>query len=239
MAKRFYKDAVTSPSDGDFWRVELDGKPVKTPTGKPLATRIRGVAERIRDEWEAQTDEIVPQTMPITRLVGVALERAGARDDLVSDIRAYASTDMLSYRKDSPEDLVQRQADAFDPILDWASDHGMPLRTTTGILAIEQDPLSLERIATHARLYDDVALTLFAHLTATYGSALLALYVMQGELSPGEAYDLSRTDERYQAEIWGEDEEAEMRAKAIREDTVAIAAVLPDLDIPRLDRDPI
>ena len=235
MAKRFYKEAVVSPADRNFWQVRLDGKAVKTPTGKALAVPVESLARRIRDEWGAQKDEIIPQTMPVTRLVGVALERADTRDALVGDIRAYASTDLLSYRKDSPDDFVARQSAAFDPLLDWASGKGIALRTTTGLLAIEQDPLSLDRMAEYAGMLKDIPLTLLAHLTATYGSAIVALAVLHGRLEAGEAYDLSRLDDIYRAETWGRDEEAEERAAAIRAETVAMAAMLPDLTIPPLD----
>lgn len=247
MTKRFYKDAVTSPSDRDFWGVELDGKPVKTPTGKPLVATSRSIAERIRREWLDQGENIRPDTMPVTRLVGVALERAASRETLVDDIRAYAATDLLSYRADagpSDQGLIDpdsqggpfsaRQAGAFDPLLAWMETRGLPLRTTTGLLPIAQDPLTLDRLAEHARLYDDLGLTLFAHLTATYGSAALALAVMQARLEAGEAFDLSQLDETFRAETWGEDAEASARAHAIRADTVAVAAVLPDLAVPAL-----
>ena len=242
MTRRFYKEAVTSPAERDFWEVQLDGKGVKTPTGKPLRTSSRGLADRIRDEWAAQGESIRPETMPLTRLLGVSLERADTREELVADIRAYAATDYLSYRADTQgpsgqDDLARRQADALDPVLEWAGDHGMPLRTTVGVVAIEQDPLSLDRLAAHASKYDDLALTLFAHLAATFGSAVLALAVMQGRLEAGEAFDLSQLDELYRAEIWGEDEEARTRAALIRDETVAMCAVLPDLAIPPLDTD--
>ena len=236
MSKRFYKEAVTSPADGEYWEVQLDGRGVKTPTGKPLRTTSRGIADLIREEWAGQGEDIRPETMPLTRLLGVSLERADTRDELVADIRAYAATDYLSYRTDGPEDFAQRQADALDPVLDWASDHGIPLRTTVSITAIEQDPLSLDRLAAHASLYDDLALTFFAHLTATYGSAILALAVMQGRLEAGEAFDLSQLDDAYRAEVWGEDEDASERAQAIRAEVVKMAAMLPDLDLPELDR---
>jgi len=235
MSRRFYKHAVTAPTDGNFWRVELDGKPVKTPTGKPLAVAQKSLADRISAEWEAQVDDIKPETMPVTRLTGVALERADSRDDLVADIRAYASTDLLSYRADAPDDLVERQVAAFDPLLKWVTSYGMTLRTTIGVVAIEQDPLSLDRMSDHARLYDDLSLTLYTHLTATFGSAVLALAVMQGRTEPGEAYDISRLDELYRMDIWGVDEEAEARASAIRAETVAICAVLADIEVPKLE----
>ena len=229
--KRFYKEAAVSPAERDFWAVTLDGKGVKTPGGKALVAPVEAIARRIRDEWEAQSEDILPHTMPLTRLAGVAVERAGARDELADEVASYAATDLLSYRQSSPRDFAQRQAVAFDPLLEWAAERGVPLRTTTGILAIEQDPLSLQRVRDHAASLSDLALVLLAHLTATYGSAVLALAVMQGRLEAGEAFDLSQMDDAYRAEQWGEDEEAAGRAAAIRAETVAMCAIVPELGV--------
>ena len=44
----------------------------------------------------------------------------------------------------------------------------------------------------------------------------LGLAVAGGLLTAGEAFDLSRLDEEYQAERWGRDSEAEARTARIR-----------------------
>jgi chaperone required for assembly of F1-ATPase len=63
-------------------------------------------------------------------------------------------------------------------------------------------------------------------LTATYdlisisGSLILGLAVCKGKISAQEAWDLSRIDEIWQIEQWGEDEEAaevaEIKANSMR-----------------------
>ena len=37
-------------------------------------------------------------------------------------VAAYGGTDLLCYRAEAPEELVRRQAEAWDPLLDWAAD---------------------------------------------------------------------------------------------------------------------
>ena len=47
------------------------------------------------------------------------------------------------------------------------------------------------------------------------GSTVLALAVADGEISASQAFFLSRIDETYQAEKWGEDAQAAKRAAAL------------------------
>ena len=52
--KRFYAQAaVTETADG--FAITLDDKPVRTPSGRPLAAPNREIAEAIAAEWDAQT----------------------------------------------------------------------------------------------------------------------------------------------------------------------------------------
>src|ERR1700753_385863 len=71
--KRFYKQAEVAETPEGF-AVTLDGKSVRTPSGKPLAVPNREIAEGIAAEWNAQTENIDPLTMPVTRVANSGLE---------------------------------------------------------------------------------------------------------------------------------------------------------------------
>ena len=49
--------------------------------------------------------------------------------------------------------------------------------------------------------------------------------VMEGALDPGEAFDLSRIDELYRAEIWGVDEDDEVARLALRAETETLGGL--------------
>jgi chaperone required for assembly of F1-ATPase len=57
------------------------------------------------------------------------------------------------------------------------------------------------------------ALAAFHDLVALSGSLVLALAVIEERLEPQEAWRLSRLDEDWQIEQWGDDEEAEAMAR--------------------------
>lgn len=223
MAKRFYTD-VTVDHDADGHFVRLDGRELKTPGKQPIRVPHAAIAAQIKAEWcavpQAIDGDIDPTVMPVTRLANVASEGVSQRrDELIAEARKYAGSDLLSYRAPDPQDFVARQAAAWNPWLDWARTRGVALETTDAIRAIEQDPTSLDAVADYATPLSDFALTLFVHLVAVYGSAVLAMAVIDGALDPAEAFDLSRIDELYRSEIWGVDEDDERVRLALRTET--------------------
>jgi len=225
-AKRFYKEVAVARLESGFG-ITLDGRNLKTPGKKPLIVGSERVARLIADEWDAQAKEIKPETMPVTRLVNVSIELTpDNRDKLASEARKYAGTDLLCYRASEPVTLSQRQAEEWDPVLDWAKARGISLKTTDAVLAIEQNPAALDKVADYARTLDDLRLTLLVHLTAVYGSAILAMAVLEKHLSGSQAFDISRLDNLYQIAQWGEDEEAVEIAANLTAEVSALCEIL-------------
>ncbi|NNE57059.1 MAG: ATPase [Hellea sp.] len=225
-AKRFYKQVTTSPVDNGF-AVLLDGRQLKTPGKLPLIAPSAHAAALVAAEWDAQKDTIQPGTMPVTRLVNVAIELTPSnRDQLAEEARRYGGTDLLCYRAAEPLELAEHQAEQWDPVLKWAALKGFSLKTTQTVKAIDQDPQSLENIAAYAAKQDDLHLTLLTHLTAVYGSAVLAIAVMERNISGPKAFNLSRLDNLYQIRQWGEDQEAAEIAANLEAETVALCQLL-------------
>ena len=207
--KRFWTAASVAPVEGGF-TVLLDGRGVKTPAKAPLVVPSEALARLIAAEWDAQVEKVAPETMPATRAANSALDKVAVQFDQVAEMLAeYGGTDLLCYRAEGPAELVARQAAGWDPLLDWASDrYGAPLVATAGVMFIAQPPGSLAALR-HA-VFDQTPFQLAAlhDLIAITGSLILGLAVAEGRLSPDEAFDLSRIDEHWQIEQWGEDEEA-------------------------------
>lgn len=227
MVRRLYDLVrVDKTPDGRF-AIWLDRRQLKTRGGVPLSLPSQSLADIIAQEWAAQGEAVLPQSMPITRLVNVAIDQTPQRrDEIIDEITRYGETDLLLYRTSQTKELATRQARAWDPILKWAQDQGIDLKTTSSIAAIKQDAEALARLGEFAQAMPDIELTLFGHFTSVFGSAILALAVMQGYLTAEEAFDVSRVDEIYQAEHWGEDEQAKSEAQALKDETSQIAQLL-------------
>ncbi len=214
-AKRFWTSAAVAEAEGGF-QVQLDGRPVKTPGKALLVLPTRPMAEAIAAEWDAQEDEIKPLTMPVTRSANSAIERVTVfRHEVSAMLGDYAETDLLCYRAEGPSDLAERQAKAWDPMLDWAADHyGARLIPTEGVLPIAQSDTAVTALRAAVAVVDVFPMTALHDLITLSGSCVLGLAVSEGRLTPEDAFAMSRIDEEYQAELWGRDEEADAAAQA-------------------------
>jgi chaperone required for assembly of F1-ATPase len=222
--KRFYKTVAV----GDGNSIVLDGKPVKTPRGDALVLPTRALADAVAEEWRAQNEEIDPASMPLTKFANTALDGIVSRhDEVVAEIVAFAKHDHLCYRTDTPAELVRRQSEAWDPLLDWAAErYGAPLISAKGITSIAQPETSIEALRKAVTAFDPFALAALHTIASICGSLVLGLAVADKRVSAEEAFTLSQIDERYQAEKWGLDSEAEARVGRLASEMASAARFL-------------
>lgn len=225
LRKRFYEKAGIA-EEGDLFVVTLDGKPVRTPARRPLAAPTRALAQAIADEWQTQTDVIDPAHMPLTRLAnsiidGVADKPAEVHDEIVK----YLGSDLLFYRADGPEGLIERQAHAWDPIVRWAAEKlGARFIMVEGVVFAAQPD---KAIAAAAKAIPTNIWQLGAtHSVMTLtGSALLALALDHDAIDAEQAWKAAHVDEDWQMEQWGRDTLA-MERRAHREAEMKAAATV-------------
>lgn len=217
--KRFYKDVDIAQENG-AWSILLDGRPVKTPHRAALALPSTSLAQAVAQEWRDQGDKIVPASMPLTQMANTALDRvAPARATIADQIAGYAASDLLCYRADQPAALTERQAAAWDPVLDWAAaTFDTRLNVTVGVMPIDQPPAAIDAVRQIASGLDDFSLTGLGVAASVTGSAVLGLALVHGRLEPSEALALAHVDEDFQIERWGKDYEAMKRRAALSED---------------------
>jgi chaperone required for assembly of F1-ATPase len=220
--RRFYKQAKAAPC-GAGHRIELDGKPLRSPAKHELILPTRALASAIAEEWARQGEKLSPQTMPLMQLAATAVDRvAPERERVVAEIVGYAGTDLVCYRAAEPPALVERQAQAWDPLIDWLRRrYDVSLNVTTGIVAVAQPHATLEALARVVAGMDDFTLSAVASMTGAAGSLVIALALSGGEITPEAAAHAAQLDELFQAERWGEDKEAVDRRVAQLGDLVA------------------
>ena len=218
LPKRFYKDVAVLEEPNGF-AIGLDGRKLKTPAKADLILPMRAAAEAIAQEWRAQSEDIDPRTMPLTRLVNSALDGV-ARDvpSVIADIVRYAGSDLVCYRAAEPEGLVAAQSERWDPVLAFAREElGARFICVEGITFAEQPARAIAAVrdaivqSTGER---PLAVAALHVMTTLMGSVLLALAVARRELTPDAAWDAAHVDEDFQMRAWGADVEAlERRAR--------------------------
>ena len=231
-AKRFWKAAaVVSAANG--FAVELDGRGIKTPAKTPLILPTNAMAQAIAVEWDAQEEEINPETMPVTKTANAALDKVTLQHSEVADLlAAYGDSDLLCYRADSPAELVARQAAIWDPMLDWGGTAlGVRLEPRAGIIHKPQDAEGQASLNARVHALDAFELAAFHDLVSLSGSLILGFAAAMNARPAEELWQISRLDEIYQAEQWGKDDEAEALA-ALKRDSFLHAKRMFDLAQP-------
>ena len=220
--RRFYTEVSVAGADGGF-ALRLDGRAPRTPSGRGLVAPTHALAAIIADEWRRQDHAIELSTMPATRLAYGALSgEAESRASRVASVVKFGGSDLLCYFAEGPKSLVGRQERTWGPLLDWALEaHQLALSRAVGIVHRAQSPQALATLTALAESLDDFALVGLTAAASLFGSAVLALALMDARISADEAMAAARLDEIFQEERWGVDAEA-----AVRADGMAVEAVM-------------
>ncbi len=229
LRKRFYETAGVKEEDGAF-AVVLDGRTVRTPARKTLSTPSRALAEELAAEWQAQTDVVDPARMPLTRLCNSIIDGVdGQQQAVADDILKYLGCDLLFYRADGPESLIERQAELWDPLVAWAREAlGARFILAQGVVHVAQpeDAIAAARKALPA---DHWRLGAMHSVTTLTGSALLALALASGAITPDAVWQVAHVDEDHNMQTWGSDEQAMLRRESRARDFTAAAKILQHL----------
>jgi chaperone required for assembly of F1-ATPase len=178
----------------------------------------RALAEAIAAEWNAQGQKIEPASMPMQQLANTAIDRVAPDSArVVAETVAYAETDLTCHWASEPAELIERQRQYWQPLLDWlAVSCDAPLQPVTGIVPIRQSPAAVGALRTLVRGQDPFRLTGLHYLTTVTGSLVIALSVFRGHLDPEGAWAAAQLDENFQIERWGEDPLATQRRRGQR-----------------------
>jgi chaperone required for assembly of F1-ATPase len=233
QAKRFYTDVTVEP-EGEAFAVKLDGRAVKTPGKNLLALPTRAAGEFVAAEWRAQGTTIDPESMPATRIANTAIDAVADQAEAVfEDIVRYSGSDLLCYRADGPQELVERQHERWDPVLSWlAANHSARFILIEGVIHQEQPE---ESVAAFAKALEaersPLALSCLHVMTTLTGSAMLTLALRDRHLTLDQVWALAHLDEDWTDEHWGVDLEAQARRAKRFTEMAAAAALLEALRV--------
>ena len=165
--------------------------------------------------------------MPLTRLANAVIDAVAEHAPAVVDeIAQYLGSDLLCYRADAPAGLVERQTQAWDPLLAWARDAlGASFVQVEGVVFAAQ-PRAAIAAARAAIPAEPWALGAVSSITTLTGSALLALALARDAIDVDTAWAAAHVDEDWQMQQWGRDDVALARHAFRFAEFEAAAAVL-------------
>ena len=225
--KRFWKE-VSVVRKGDGFGIMLDGRLVRTPGRVPLSVPGDALAEAISEEWRCVAEDIDPRAMPLTGLANAAIERIMPDPAaFAAGLAQYGESDLLYYRAEAPEPLIERQQAAWDPLLDWARGrYDVHFETTAGVMHRAQPEATVARLGEAVAARDAFELAGLSPLVTVTGSLVAALALLEGAADAETVWRAARIDGDWQAELWGEDDLALQTAAAHRADFDAGARFL-------------
>lgn len=220
--RRFWREVAVA-AEGAGFAPALDGRPVRTPERRPLVVPTVALAKAVAEEWRAQGTEIVPASMPLTRLATTVVDLMPARRaDAIAEAAGYAGTDLLCHRAAEPAELVARQRALWQPWLDWAlRQHDARLVPQAGVVAAPQPTASLDRLRAAVERLDDWRLVGLHAATTLTGSLVLGLALEHGAIRGDAAFAAALLDELWTIERWGEEPEQQRRHARLRRDLEA------------------
>lgn len=222
--KKFYKIAEAGTAPGGYV-VRLDGKPLRTPLKNLVLLASKALAEAIALEWAGQGSDIRPTVMPLTQLANTMIDKSKGEDRAAMNeqLLHYGSSDLVCYFATHPTPLVKRHQAHWAPLVAWMKEkYGIAFDIVSGIQYHDQPEESLSKLEKLLAGLESADFTIVQATAATTGSVVIALALLEGKLSPEEAFQAACVDELYQLETWGEDSEARKRLDTIRTELEAI-----------------
>lgn len=204
--RRFWKEVTLEQSTFGY-AVRLDGRPVKTPTRNELALPTQRLADAVVAEWNAVEASIDPARMPMTGFANAAIDRVGPdREAFSAAIASYGETDLMCYRAEEGDALAARQAEIWDPWLNWAQGrYDVSFVIVEGIIHKPQPVATLEKLRAAVAARGTFELAAMAKLAHLSGSLIATLAVIERAGAAQDIWNASCLDELWQEELWGAD----------------------------------
>ncbi len=195
--------------------------PTHTPAKNSFTFPNSILAEKVSLEWQAGK-KYSPSSMPLTALAYTAIDKiADRKNEIIEVLMVYVDSDTLTYRATGSEALAKLQEEKWGEVLQWAGARfDVAWQVTSGVMPVEQSPVLHKAIERYLQTLDEWKLAAFCVLSSGFSSIVLAIAVCEEYLSAGDAFIISRLEEEAQAEQWGRDDEAEMRAANMKKEII-------------------
>jgi chaperone required for assembly of F1-ATPase len=204
---------------------ERNGKPMLTPKGAVLELPTQELAEAIKAEWADVKGLPKRGQIPLTQYANTAIDHiAPAQEAALGGFLSHAHSELLCYRALEPKALVQRQAERWQPWLDWVkAETGAEFAVFAGVVPQKQNPEAIAALRGAVIALDPFALLALSQAAGLTGSAVLAYAFYKRQLDYVELMDYALLDELYQSEQWGEPDELKEKREDLKLELTQLA----------------
>ena len=218
--KKFWKNVEVKQILENSFQILLDNRILKTPMQKDLIFSNHKMATETALEWDIDEKEINTENMIFYGLMSTFIDKV--KDDRVSyieNILGFVNTDLICYRADSPNKLVELQKSSWNPIILYIKKYiDAELETFIGVMPSKQSLEIFLKLKVLINSFSGIQISALYRMTNLTGSIFISLCILKGDVLKNKAFELSFLDELWQAKNWGIEEEAsDKREKIARE----------------------
>ena len=210
--KKFWKNVEVIESSENLFQILLDKKHLKTPLKKDLIFSNYKIAKETALEWDFDEEEINTDNMIFYGLMSTAIDKIHSdKRSYVNNIVSFINTDLICYRAEGPNDLVELQNNLWNPIISYIGENiGATLDTFIGVMPSKQSEETFIKVENLIN-----SISVLYRLTNLTGSIFISLSILKGHVAKDKAFKLSFLDELWQVANWGVEEEAAIKRSKI------------------------
>ena len=215
--RKFWKTVKVKKKSSNSYEIFLDENVLKTPMKKKLTIQNSKIAEEIYKEWNQDKNIVDTDSMIFYGIISTSIDKISNNRTLyVNEILNFIDTDLICYRAEEPNDLVQWQSKNWDPILLKVEKYiNNKIDVFKGIMPLKQNKGIKFKITKFLTKFSDLEIIALHKITNITGSIFLSLCILNNDIIKEKVFELSHLDELWQAENWGYEEEASNNRKKV------------------------
>ena len=208
--RKFWKTVKVKKNSSNSYEILLDKNVLKTPLKKDLIIQNSKIAEEIYKEWNQDTNILDTDAMIFYGIISTSIDKISNNRILyVNEILNFIDTDLICYRAEEPNDLVQWQSKNWDPILLKVEKYiNNKIDVFKGIMPSKQNKGIKFKITKFLTKFSDLEIIALHRITNITGSVFLSLCILNNDIVKEKVFNLAYLDELWQAKNWGNEQEA-------------------------------
>ena len=208
--KKFWKNVCVISKSKNSFEIFLDKKILKTPMQKDLIFSNYKIAKETALEWDINEKEINTENMVFYGLISTAIDKINHdKVSYIENVLGFINTDLICYRADGPNELVDLQNSSWNPIISFIKKYiDVELKFFIGVMPSKQSLEIFIRLKNLINSFSDIEISALHRMTNLTGSIFISICILKGDVLKNEAFELSFLDELWQAKNWGVEEES-------------------------------
>ena len=208
--KKFWKIVQVKKKLKNSFEILLDKRILKTPMQKDLIFSNYKIAKETALEWDIDEKEINTENMVFYGLISTAIDKiSNDKVSYIENVLGFINTDLICYRADGPNELVDLQNSSWNPIISFIKKYiDVELKFFIGVMPSKQSLEIFNRLKTLINSFSDIEISALHRMTNLTGSIFISICILKGDVLKNEAFELSFLDELCQAKNWGVEEES-------------------------------